>query len=273
MKRRLAAVLLGVLVLVGYYVFCQNTAQAKAGKTGPEGGEDYSYNLNGRTEWKKDDAAGIIGPQQAANIAGTLWEEGYGLSLEDLPFDLYWIGKGKARWRACVQLPDSGSRAECVVDAATGAVLSCGYQPGETEFIEHEGAQYLPFVFGEGDVLTADRGAEEFERYLEWQIGSLRKFLQQAGLGDPAAIGSIEPICTDGGVDFPATRYLVTYRDGRTARILVTGARRKRIPAHRRLYGGCNHRPDSGDVLCAPLGGDRCDRGYAAAQFCQPRRE
>ena len=204
-----------------------------------ENGKIYHYELDDDTRKGALYESAQLSPQQAANLAGMLFEDVYGLNQTGKAIFLYYTekelegGTRQARWWA-VSGSQSGNSFQnmvtgygvCVVEANTGELLMSIYFPAEQEEQTCVSNEYLPFVTvtekPTQDAITAqvDRESKEFESYLKQEIATVRQFLYQARLYEREAIASVDPARSEDGSELYRD-YLVTYKDERQARVAV----------------------------------------------------
>ena len=203
-------------------------------------GKIYHYELEDTTRKEALYEDAKLSPQRAANLAGILFEDVYGLNQTGRSILLYYTekeledGRVQPRWWAVSEeesAADSfrdakGSGGICVVDADSGELLMCTYFPTEGELMGCVGSEYLDFLVeqpapdGEGVFLRVDRENRLFQIYLEQKIAKIRDFLYQAKLYERAPISAVDPVLGEDGLEQYGA-YLVTYKDGRQAKVSI----------------------------------------------------
>ena len=191
-----------------------------------ENGKLYDYLLEEETEQSGQYKEAVVSPQQAANIAGMLFENAYGLNQTGKVISLqYFVVEDiQPRWCAMSEgwQEDGVSYAECTIEAQTGDLLLCIYRPTlEEQSIYME--KHQPFVIktpcAEGGYrLSTDFDDPSYAAYLQQEIDRIRVFLTQAGLDKKSPVASIVPSTDEDGKPNSAP-YYVTYEDGRTATV------------------------------------------------------
>ncbi len=172
--------------------------------------------------------------QEAANLAGVLMEEVYGLALEGRTIRLYLtltetetieVLMGlkepypqKVVWEAELEKgSEQESSAQCTIDANSGKLLSCCYLPSLQEKQDCISDEWMEFVTPQqvgGELYDTQSAA--YEAYLGQTKDAIGRFLALAGLDQSAAVEKIEP---DG--EPSAARFRITYEDKRTAIVMI----------------------------------------------------
>ena len=195
--------------------------------------ENRRKEFDGEIDWMKKELekARLLDPavsaQEAANTAGMLFEDAYGLDPEENTLFLDCVenpdSRGVKRLEWLIQTgrqnPSEEGMGFCAVDATTGKVISCSYLPSGWETENCVSEELLPVVrtySEEGRQLYAyDPSHPQWPEFAEEKRAQIQAFLRQAGLDKNRTVERIQAEENE----LNGFRFTVSFADGGKAEI------------------------------------------------------
>ena len=174
----------------------------------------------------------VVSAQEAANLAGRILEENYGIDLSQRELRLSCANglvnnTERLQWRAILDEDADGSlfsssAASVMLDATTGEIVVAEYYPSAEEYEDMR--SNLPACYRtsedpdvEGVYGFYDVEDPSFPQFRENIAEQIRASLTQSVLAEGAAVRDIEVSTTDGAVKNEYLSVSITYDNGNTA--------------------------------------------------------